>query len=188
MVAAAVVAAGLWLVVSPSVRASLVLAMDLSELVKEAQVVVLARVMGQRSSYDERGRIVTDVQMQVEQAEKGDLAPGASVVVRKLGGAVNGVSMRIEGEPSFTVGETVLLFGSDPQQRALLRPVGMSQGALRVFERDGARWVRSGTSNLALVKKSAGTLTPQPAAVEEPRPLDDVLGEIRSLVAQTKQK
>jgi len=172
----------------PLARASLVLAMDLNELVNEAEIVALARVMSQRSSYDERGRIVTDVQMQVERAEKGDLAPGASLVLRRLGGSIEGVTMRIEGEPSFEDGETVLLFGSDPQRRSLLRPVGMSQGALRVFEQDGKRWVRSGTSDLALVRKSANGLTPQAAAVEAPRPLDDVLGEIRAMLAKRPTK
>lgn len=167
----------------------MVQAMDLAELVQEAEVVAVARVMRQQSSYDERGRIVTDIQMQVERSEKGDAAPGASVVVRRLGGEVDGVGMRIEGEPSFENGELVLLFGTDPQKRSLLRPVGMSQGALRIFERDGQRWVRSGTKDLALVRKAGnGKLTPDAPAVAEPRPLNDVLGEIRTLVAKAKKK
>src|SRR4051812_5011887 len=80
-------------------QGSMVQAMDLAELVQEAEVVAVARVMGQQSSYDERGRIVTDIQMQVERSEKGDAAPGASVVVRRLGGELDGLAMRIEGEP-----------------------------------------------------------------------------------------
>lgn len=170
-------------------QGSMVQAMDLAELVQEAELVAVARVMGQQVSYDERGRIVTDIQMQVERTEKGDVAPGASVVVRRLGGELDGVAMRIEGEPSFQNGEQVLLFGTNPQKRSLLRPVGMSQGALRIFERDGQRWVRSGTKDLALVRKSGdGKLTPDAAAVAEPRPLNDVLGEIRTLVAKAKKK
>jgi hypothetical protein len=171
------------------VHASMVQAMDLAELVQEAELVAVARVMGQQVSYDERGRIVTDVQMQVESAEKGDVAPGASVVVRRLGGQLDGVAMRIEGEPSFENGELVLLFGRDPQHRSLLRPVGMSQGALRIFEQDGQRWVRSATRDLALVRKSgSGTLTPEVPAIAEPRLLNDVLGDIQALITKAKQK
>jgi len=166
----------------------MVQAMNLAELVEEAELVAVARVIGQRTSYDEHGRIVTDVQMQVEHAEKGDIAPGASVTVRRLGGEIGGVAMRIEGEPGFEDGELVLLFGRDPQHRALLRPVGMSQGAMRIFERDGRRWVRSATRDLALVRKAGGKLDSDTPAVAEPRPLDDVLGEIHSLIAQAKQR
>jgi hypothetical protein len=179
---------GIALVSARPAVASLVQAMDLAELVEAAELVVVARVMSQASSYDDRGRIVTDVQMQVEQAEKGAIAPGASVVVRRLGGEVDGIAMRIEGEPSFEDGEVVLLFGSDPAKRSVLRPVGMSQGAMRIFEQAGERWVRSGTRDLALVRKSAGKLEPQQAAVAEPRRLDDVLGEVRGMVAKAKAK
>jgi hypothetical protein len=169
--------------------ASMVQAMDLAELVEESELVAVTRVMGQQVSYDDRGRIVTDVQMQVEETQKGNVAPGASVVVRRLGGEIDGVAMRIEGEPAFENGELVLLFGKDPQHRALLRPVGMSQGAMRIFERDGERWVRSATRELALVRKSgAGKLDPEVPAVAEPRRLNDVLGEIRSLVTKAKRK
>jgi hypothetical protein len=169
--------------------ASMVQAMDLAELVEESELVAVARVMGQQASYDERGRIVTDVQMQVEETKKGDVAPGASVVVRRLGGEIDGIAMRIEGEPAFEDGELVLLFGRDPHHRALLRPVGMSQGAMRIFERDGERWVRSATRELALVRKSgAGKLNHDVPAVAEPRRLNDVLGEIQSLVTKAKQK
>ena len=172
-----------------ALQASMVQAMNLAELVEEAELVAVARVIGQRSFYDQRGRIVTDVKMQVEHAEKGDIAPGASVTVRRLGGEIDGVAMRVEGEPGFEDGEVVLLFGRDPRHRAVLRPVGMSQGAMRIFERDGRRWVRSATSDFALVRKAAGKLDADvPAAISEPRPLDDVLGEIQSLVAQAKRR
>ncbi len=176
------------LIDASALRASMVQAMNLAELVEEAELVAVARVIGQRTSYDERGRIVTDVQMQVEHAEKGEVAPGASVTVRRLGGEIDGLAMRIEGEPSFEDGELVLLFGRDPQHRALLRPVGMSQGALRIFERDGRRWVRSATRDLALVRKAGGKLDPEAPAISEPRLLDDVLGEIQSLIVQAKKQ
>src|SRR5688572_9727328 len=54
--------------------ATLVEALDLQTLVHEAEQVVLARVIGQQSRWDERGRIVTDVTLQVEETIKGDQA------------------------------------------------------------------------------------------------------------------
>jgi hypothetical protein len=173
---------------APAARASMVEALDLAELVRNADQVVVARVIAQESHYDEHGRIVTDVHMQVEHSEKGHDAPGAIVVVRRLGGVVDGIGMRVEGEPSFEEGELVLLFGSRRSGHDVLWPVGMSQGAMQVFERDGERWVRSQAGNLALVEKgSRGQLRPARAALTEPRRLEDLLTEIRAHVQKKAQ-
>lgn len=171
------------LTAAPLASASVVELLDLETLVKEADQVVLARVIKASSHYDERGRIVTDYEMQVERAEKGNLAPGAAIVVRKLGGVVGDLGMRVEGEPSFEPGETVLVFGAKGK-RSFLRPVGMGQGAMRIFEQDGVRWARSDAQGMALVARSGNKS--KTLAVEEPRKLDDVLKDVRALVSQQR--
>jgi hypothetical protein len=168
----------------PSAFASVVEALDLPGLVKNANVIVLGKVVAEQSHYDEHRRIVTDVEMIVENCEKGALEPGDSVIVRRLGGIVNGIGMRIEGEPSFELGERTLLFGQGSSKA--FRPVGMSQGAMRVSESGGQTWVRSAAAGVALLKRAPdGTLTKSQAALSEPRPLAAVLEEIRALVAQS---
>ncbi len=149
----------------PSARASLVEALDLASLVEEADSVVLARVIKSWSHYDDRGRIVTDYQMQVERAEKGDTAPGAAVVVRKLGGIVGDRGMTISGEPGYEDNELVLLFGKNGKA-AYLRPVGMGQGAMRIIERDGVRWVRSDARGMSLVRKGNTQKSAAPGVAE----------------------
>jgi hypothetical protein len=169
---------------APSARASVVQALDLAGLVANAHVIVLGKTVAQQSHYDAHGRIVTDIEVIVESCEKGGLQAGESVLIRRLGGVVNGVGMRIEGEPTFQIGERTLLFGHGPI--AALRPVGMSQGALRVTESAGESWVRSAAAGAALVERGAdGALNKAQAAMNEARPLADVLREIRSLVAQS---
>lgn len=170
------------LVLPRSAQASLVEALDLAALVDRSDDVVLVRVISSHSHFDDRGRIVTDVTMQVEQAEKGTYAPGSAVVVRHLGGQVGDLGMRVEGEPTYEVGETVLLFARHIASLNVLQPVGMSQGAMRVIERDGVRFVHSLAMGAALVKRGSGTLARALAAVDTPRKLDDVLSEIRALV------
>jgi hypothetical protein len=162
-------------------RASVVEALDLATLVQESDDVVLARVIKQWSHYDDAGRIVTDFQMQVERTEKGAATPGSAVVVRKLGGIVGERGLRIAGEPTFRDGELVLLFGARGA-KTYLRPVGMGQGTLRVFEQDGVRWTRSDAQGMALIKRGS-TATKSRAAVPEARTLEDVLAEVHSLVA-----
>lgn len=162
------------------VHASIVEALDLDGLVAEAEEVVVARVIEQRSHYDERGLIVTDYSMQVERSEKGTSAPGSMLVVRRLGGIVGERGLRIAGEPTFQAGELVLLFG-DRNGETYVRPVGMAQGALRVFEHEGERWARSDTQGMALVRGGPGEKSR--AAAEEPRKLEELLRDVRSLVA-----
>ena len=168
----------------PSARASVVEALDLDTLVQDSDAVVLARVMKHWSHLDERGRIVTDFQMQVEQSEKGNSVPGSAVVVRKLGGIVDGRGMHISGEPGFTDGELVLLFGTQGK-KTYLRPVGMGQGTIRVYEQGGQRWARSDAQGITLTKRG-DTTTKSRAAVAEPRKLDSLLEEVRSIVAAQK--
>lgn len=167
-------------------QASVVEALDLEGLVREADEVLLARVIKSWSHHDDRGRIVTDYQMQVERTAKGTTAPGAAVVVRKLGGVFEGKGMHIAGEPSFEDGELVLLFGKAGKAgKAYLRPVGMGQGAMRIFLRDGERWTRSDARGMSLVKRGA-TDKSAPSAVAELRKLEDVLSEVSSLVEAQK--
>jgi hypothetical protein len=171
----------LGVVAAADASASMVELLELETLVKEADQILLARVMRHWSHYDDRGRIVTDYQMQVERSEKGDAVPGSAVVVRKLGGVVDGIGMRVEGEPGYDDGETVLMFGSRGK-RAYLRPIGMGQGAVRVFEQDGLRWARTDTQGMALIARG-GDKAKARAAVSEPRKLDELLREVGRLVA-----
>jgi hypothetical protein len=168
----------------PRAQASVVEALDMDTLVREADSVVLARVIKQWCHYDEFGRIVTDFQMQVERTEKGDATPGSAVIVRKLGGIVGDKGMTISGEPGFVDGELVLLFGKNGKN--YLRPVGMGQGAMRIFEQNGQRYTRSDARGMSLVKRGATDKSAAPA-VAEPRKLDDVLSEVRALVSAQKK-
>ena len=168
-------------------HASLVEALDLATLMGEAEQVVVARVISLNSRFDERGQIVTDVAMQVEESVKGEQPAGAAIVVRKQGGVLGDIGMRVSGEPNFSVGETVVLFGGRTKDGAL-RPVGMSQGALRVFEQDGKRFARSANGGAATVKRVNGKLEKAAPAVPAARPLADLLSELRTIAEQQKKR
>jgi hypothetical protein len=167
-------------------HASLVEALDLETLVAEADQVVVARVLSLNSRYDDRGQIVTDVSLQVEESVKGDTAAGAAIVVQRQGGTVGDIGMRVSGEPSFVVGETVVLFAARYTGGAL-RPVGMSQGALRVFDKDGARWARSANGGAATVKRNKGKLEHAAPALPAARPLAELLVDLRRMAKGGKR-
>lgn len=169
-----------------SARASLVEALDLETLVAEADQVVVARVLALDSHFDDRGQIVTDVSMQVEESVKGDTAPGAAITVQRQGGKVGDIGMRVSGEPSFVVGEVIVLFAAR-STAGVLRAIGMSQGALRVFEKDGARWARSANGGMSTVKRNKGKLENAPAALPAARPLNELLTDLRKMAKHEKR-
>lgn len=162
-------------------QASVVEALDLETLVKESDDVIVARVISQRSHYDERGTIVTDYVMQVERTEKGATTPGAAVTVRQLGGVVEGRGMRIAGEPGFEPGERVVIFGKR-NGKTYLRPVGMAQGAVRTYEQNGVRYARSSSQGLTLLRAGDKSRAAK-SAVSAPRKLDELMNDVHNIVA-----
>jgi hypothetical protein len=163
--------------------ASVTRALDLRELVAEADHVAVVRVVRQEARWH-RGRIVTDVTLEVETSMKGARA-GETLVVRRLGGAIGDLGMRVEGEPEFIDGERSVVFARS--MRGVLRPVGMSQGVLPIQLDAGRAMVLPGGAGLSLVLPAPGNrFAPAPAALLHPRPLDDLLGEIRLAVEEAR--
>lgn len=168
-------------------HASIVEAMSLPELSATADVIVVARVEEQRARYDVQGRIVTDVSIRVEESVFGPLAVGAQASVLRLGGVVGDLGLHVEGEAVYRTGESIVLFASyvDTREGRVLRPVGMAQGVMPVDARGPVEMVAPGGAGLALVTRGAdGSLVPAPGALAAPRARDELLDEIRSLVAE----
>ena len=154
-------------------------ALSMGELVERADRIALVRVTSQVARYDGRGRIVTDVTVEVERgilaAETGDVFDLVS-----LGGIVEDIGMRIEGEPQFENGSRVIVFVR--HVNGIYRPVGMSQGVLPVLEGE-IPTVAPGGSGLTLVEPNTqGRLVPAGAALRGVRSLDGVLDRVQSLV------
>ena len=180
-------AAGLALVASATrpALASVVEAMSLETLVHASEHVVVATAVAQRSRWDGPGRIVTDVTLEIETAPKGDGRRGQALEVVCLGGSVDGVGMRVEGAPRFQAGASHLVFAERHAETGYLVPSGLSQGVMRIEASGGRRVVQPGGHGLALVQRSSsGQLLRSAPAVMHPRDLEDVLVEIRALVAR----
>lgn len=167
-------------------HATSVEAMDLRALVGASDHVVVGTVVSVESRYDHLDRIVTDATVRVDERMLGAAPEGSTVLVRRLGGVLGDVGLRIEGEPSFLPGERVLLFARTIASERLLRPVGMSQGVLPI-QRDeaGAEMVMPGGEGLSLVQRGGdGRLRAAPGALLSPEPVDALLARVRDLVAE----
>jgi hypothetical protein len=174
-------ALGVW--GTSSASASVAVALDLEALTQSAEDVVLAECVREGSRYDEAGRIVTDVTLEVHDALKGSHLPGEQVELTLLGGVVGDVGMRVPGEAHLPVGREAIVFAHRAND-GRVRTVGMAQGVLPVERASGRAMVHPGARGLHLVAGTTGTRTARATgALDEPAPLDEVLDRIRSIVA-----
>jgi hypothetical protein len=172
------------LTVAPA-RASLVLALDLPQMVERADHVAVVDVQSVQAAWDAKHeRILTTVDLAVVESWKGPMAPAMHVKVVQPGGTVGDVTMKVFGLTQFTPGERALVFLRGAQTGAAV--VGMAQGK-RLLRRDVTtkRWMvlapdRSG----AMFVPPKATTSAAPVFDPRQRPLDDLRVEIRDLVGK----
>lgn len=92
-----------------SVRATVVVDRPIPELAGKADLVVRGKVSAQRVQWDEEHRyIVTRTFIEPIEALKG--ASGRTVIVRQVGGSLDGMNLAVQGMARFVVGEDVVVF------------------------------------------------------------------------------
>jgi len=95
------------LLAAPAAAATFVAA-SVEEAARSSEAVVRGRVTGTAARATRDGRIVTEVEIAVDEAWKG--APGAILKVVVPGGRLPGVAMKVDAAPTFAPGEEVVLF------------------------------------------------------------------------------
>lgn len=127
-------------------RASIVLALDLPDLVKQADHIALVDVVSQHADWDTKHqRIISSIEVSVVERWKGASATTAGVTGDRMtilqpGGTVGDLTMTVTGLSTFRAGERALVFLRGDATAAHV--VGMSQGKRRVhFEASTNRWL-----------------------------------------------
>ncbi|MBK8479658.1 MAG: hypothetical protein IPL40_00545 [Proteobacteria bacterium] len=114
--------------------------MSLRDLVGSAERIFVGTALSATAQWSEDGRfIVTDTIVRVDQALDGS-AGGGTVVVRELGGSVDGIGMRVAGSTELPAGRQLLLF-TRRASAGRLRVVGMRQGAYLLAQNARGRTV-----------------------------------------------
>jgi hypothetical protein len=170
---------GLASLLLPSLAAaSLVQAIDLTEMTSQSDRIVVAQVLSAQSEWDSSHQTIqTRFEIQVEEVWKG--SPAERVVIVQPGGTVGDMEMRVHGMPNFSVGEKAVLFLAG---RNASRVVGMSQGkrSLR-WDGMGKRWMADAAESSALVRRDyQGRL--RPVQPEPSMGLDELRQRVRALV------
>lgn len=183
---------------APPARASILLARELSDLVRDAHQIAVVTVVSVRSQWDEeRRRITSTIDLDVIERWKGGDDLPRRVTVVQPGGTVDGIHMVVMGLGEFAVGERSLVFLSGASNRA--RVVGMSQGkrslrfdearrTWRVAPMDlrNARLVRPGEASGEATPPVAGGAAATPPVWRGDVPLDELRSEVLRLVAAGK--
>ena len=136
-ITAAAVFATSVLLLSSAADATIMLALSIEQMTAKSRTVVRATVRQRQGVWDEKHqRIYTLTELTVSEVIRGE-AP-ATIVVRSLGGEVDGIGMKVSGSPRFSPDQDVVVFlREDPVGRAGFMVVGMSQGLFRL-EKDSA--------------------------------------------------
>ena len=166
-------------------NASIVQGLELQELVAHADRIILGRVLFSESFRRADGQLGTWHRIAVEREVRGHEPDEQEVMLETLGGQIGDVAMRVEGEPSFTVGERVLVFIHDGGPYTAFRPVGMGQGVMRVRTEQGVETVTQNREGLMLMRRNAqGRLERSLGALPEKERLDALLVKLRDMVEQ----
>ena len=162
---------------------SIVQGLELQELVAHADRIILGQVLFSESFQRADGQLGTWHRIAVEREIRGSAPDEQEVIVETLGGQMGDIAMRVEGEPSFRVGERVLVFVRDGGPYTAFRPVGMGQGVMRVRREQGVETVTQSREGLMLVRRNAqGRLERSLGALPKKERLDVVLSKLRDIV------
>lgn len=168
-------------------RATLIMALDLPAMVDRAERIAVVDVVSVQAAWDARHeRITTTIQLQVVEAWKGGLQPGARLTVLQPGGTVGDVTTTVDGMPRFAPGERTLVFLHGPPDRATV--VGLTQGK-RPLRRDptSGRWMvrgpdRAGADFVRLRPATPAVASPAVVDARE-RPVEELRAQVQSLAA-----
>ena len=175
---------------------SIVMALDLSELVTQADHIAIVDVTSKHADWDAKHeRILSTIELQVVERWKGQPAAGASgdrITVIQPGGTVGDLTMTVTGLSTFVPGERALVFLRGDATAANV--LGMSQGKRTLrFEKASKTWMVHAPDlrQATLVKPRvmtpqsgapAGSLVPAAPSVRETG-LDDLRTRVKALLA-----
>ena len=154
-----VMSALLLLLLFPSLgSATTIRSFSLSELVHESAVVIQGKVLEQTPQWKhDKSAIYTDSTVQIQATYKGRIAQ-ETIVVRQLGGIIDGIEMRVVGTAHIKAGEHVVLFLRTDGKKYFL--VGMTQGKYTVKTKNGQTVVTRNVSGIHQIHKMHRIGTP----------------------------
>ena len=119
-------------VISLPARAMSVLPLYLDEIVNDAAIAFQGKSIENHSERDpQTNSIVTYSTFEVQEVLKGEV--GATHTIKQIGGKLQGEINQTTGVPTFTVGESYVLFLYGVSKSGFSSPVGLGQGKFNII-------------------------------------------------------
>jgi hypothetical protein len=163
-------------------HASLVLALDTTELTKRADYIAVADVLSVQSAWDQsHKKIFTTIELSVVESWKGGTPPASHITVVQPGGTVGDISMTVFGMSHFTPGERTLVFLRGTTGAAGV--VGMAQGKRPMtLDTGSGKWTVGIASSAGLERVPPKGKTSTSPTIDVPRSLDDMRGQVQQIL------
>lgn len=166
-----------------SAQAATVIPLYLDELIDGAAIAFQGTCTENRTQRDLNGMIVTYTTFAVTDVLKGEV--GASHTIKQIGGTIpgEGVQFKIQGVPTFAVGQSYVVFLPGVSSAGFSSPVGLTQGRFSIAEGTVSNGRDFGDLTARMAPGGAAR-GPQSGVVPDgPQPRLD-LGAFKSLVRQ----
>lgn len=158
--------------------ASTFLALSREELVRDAEAVVVGRIVEVSSFWNaERTAIVTEATLEVTDTVVG--AAPTYLTLRTFGGRVGNYTIEAHGFPRFVLGERALLF-LEPEQDGAHKVLGYLQGQYRIRTRQGQAIAEPLLDSGARILRRDGSEAPAPRAL----PLGQLKDQLRDIAGR----
>ena len=136
-----------WLAVSAALPAfaTSVLPLDLGQVIDQSAVAFQGTVVDNRSGRDpQTGMLVTMTTFRVDDVLKGNV-PG-TYTVKQIGGEDSTTGMRFKamGVPTFTVGQSYVVFMAGVSSAGFSSPIGLGQGRFQILDGEAGPEVENG--------------------------------------------
>ena len=133
----------LGLIVALPARAMSVLPLYLDEIVNDAAIAFQGKSLENHSEHDPHSNsIVTYSTFEVQEVLKGEV--GAKHTIKQIGGKLQGEINQTAGVPTFTVGESYILFLYGVSASGFSSPVGLGQGKFNIIPVSTGFYVTNG--------------------------------------------
>jgi hypothetical protein len=161
---AGLAASGLFLGVFTA-RATLALALELPQLTRLSDRVVVAEVLSVNSAWNAgHDTIVSTIDLIVRETWKGPTSPDGRMSLVQVGGQVGEVVVRVPGQARFTEGERAVLFLRGQPGSEHLVGLGQGKWPLRFDGRTSAWIADPGDRSVAVQVSSDGKMRPAKGA------------------------